>query len=106
MRRFYEQDLDRNFKNGISILTLTATAFLMCAYTGRFIFPMLSLEGNKFWILGLLPLDRARLMIGKFVFSSIGCLFVGEFLVVFSNLMLGMPWLILVRSAERRVRKE
>ena len=32
----------------------------MCAYTGRFIFPMLSLEGNKFWILGLLPLHLWR----------------------------------------------
>ena len=72
LRRFYEQDLDRSFKNGISLLTLIATSFLMCAYTGRFIFPMLSLEGKKFWILGLLPLDRGRLMIGKFVFSSLG----------------------------------
>lgn len=96
MRRFYEGDIGRSFKIGISILTLVATSFLMCAYTGRFIFPMLSLEGSKFWILGLLPLDRGRLMIGKFVFSSVGCLLAGEFLVVFSNLMLGMSWLILV----------
>ncbi|HZZ79363.1 MAG TPA: hypothetical protein VFE62_12645 [Gemmataceae bacterium] len=95
MRRFYEQDLGRSFKIGISLLTLTATSFLMCAYTGRFIFPMLSLEGSKFWILGLLPLDRSRLLLGKFVFSSVGCIIVGEFLVVFSNVMLGMPWLII-----------
>jgi ABC-2 type transport system permease protein len=95
MRRFYEQDLGRSFKIGISLLTLTASSFLMCAYTGRFIFPMLSLEGSKFWILGLLPLDRGRLMLGKFIFSSMGCLVVGEFLIVFSNLMLGMPWLII-----------
>jgi ABC-2 type transport system permease protein len=95
MRNFYERDIGRNFKNGISLLTVTATSFLMCAYTGRFIFPMLSLEGKKFWILGLLPLDRSHLMIGKFVFSTIGCLFVGEFLIVFSNIMLGMPWLII-----------
>jgi ABC-2 type transport system permease protein len=99
MRRFYEQDLGRSFKIGISLLTLTATSFLMCAYTGRFIFPMLSLEGSKFWILGLLPLDRGRLMLGKFIFSSIGCVVVGEFLVVFSNVMLGMPWLIVAVHA-------
>jgi ABC-2 type transport system permease protein len=99
MRRFYEHDIRQSFKIGISMLTLAATGFLMCAYTGRFIFPMLSLEGSKFWILGLLPLDRGRLMIGKFVFSSIGCLAVGEFLTVFSNLMLGMPWLIIVVHA-------
>jgi ABC-2 type transport system permease protein len=95
MRRFYERDLGREFKIGISLLTLIATSFLMCAYTGRFIFPMLSLEGSKFWILGLLPLDRSRLLIGKFVFSSMGCLFVGGFLIFFSNLMLGMSWLII-----------
>jgi ABC-2 type transport system permease protein len=95
MRRFYEQDLGRGFKNGISLLTLTATSFLMCAYTGRFIFPALSLEGSKFWILGLLPLDRARLLWGKFAFSATGCLVAGEFLVLFSNVMLAMPWLIL-----------
>jgi ABC-2 type transport system permease protein len=96
MRRFYEQDLGRSFKIGISLLTLIATSFLMCAYTGRFIFPMLSLEGSKFWILGLLPLDRSRLLIGKFIFSSMGCLLAGEFLIFFSNLMLGMSWLIIV----------
>ena len=95
MRRFYERDLGREFKIGISLLTLIATSFLMCAYTGRFIFPMLSLEGSKFWILGLLPLDRSRLLIGKFVFSSLGCLFVGGLLIFFCNLMLGMAWLII-----------
>ncbi|MSQ95184.1 MAG: hypothetical protein EXR98_11600 [Gemmataceae bacterium] len=99
MRRYYEQDIGRSFKIGISILTLTATSFLMCAYTGRFIYPMLSLEGKKFWILGLLPLDRSQLLIGKFVFSAVGCLFAGEFLIVFSNLMLGMSWLILCAHA-------
>jgi ABC-2 type transport system permease protein len=96
VRLYYEEDVARHFKNAISLLTLTATSFLMCAYTGRFIFPMLSLEGNKFWILGLLPLDRSRLMMGKFVFASIGCVTVGEGLVLFSNLMLGTPWLIIV----------
>jgi ABC-2 type transport system permease protein len=95
MRRFYERDIGRPFQNGISLLTLTATGFLMCAYTGRFIFPMLSLEGRKFWILGLLPLERARLIWGKFAFSAIGCLVFAEFLVLFSDWMLNMGWTIL-----------
>src|SRR5262249_46592624 len=77
-------------------INLTATAFLMCAYTGRFIFPMLSLEGRKFWILGLLPLRRERLLLGKFAFAATGALIVTEFLAIFSNLMLGMPWPILL----------
>lgn len=91
IRSFYEQDIGRTFRNGISLLNLAATGFLMCAYTGRFIFPMLSLEGRKFWILGLLPMQRDRLLWGKFAFSATGALLVSEFLVVFSNLMLNMP---------------
>jgi ABC-2 type transport system permease protein len=99
VRRFYEQEIGRAFQNGISLLNLVATSFLMCAYTGRFIFPMLSLEGRKFWILGLLPFERECLLRGKFAFSATGCLLVGEFLAVFSNLMLSMPWHIVAVHA-------
>jgi ABC-2 type transport system permease protein len=98
-RRFYEQDLGRSFKNFISLLTLMAGSLLMCAYTGRFIFPMLSLEGRKFWILGLLPLDRARVVWGKFAFSATGCLLAGEFLVIFSNVMLLMSPVVVLLHA-------
>ena len=99
MRRFYEQDIGRSFKNVISLLTLLATAFLTCAYTGRFIFPLLSLEGRKFWILGLLPLERDRLLWGKFAFSAAGSFVGTEFIVAFSNLMLGMPPEIIIVHA-------
>jgi ABC-2 type transport system permease protein len=91
--RFQEQDIGKApQKNLISLLNLAATAFLLCAYTGRFIYPMLSLEGRKFWVLGLLPLKRDRLLWGKFAFSALGSLLIAEFVVNFSNLMLQMPW--------------
>jgi len=99
IRRFYERDIGRAFQNGIGLLNLIAISFLMCAYTGRFIFPMLSLEGRKFWILGLLPFKRTRLLWGKFAFSATGCLLVGEFLVIFSNMMLNMPRHLIVIHA-------
>jgi ABC-2 type transport system permease protein len=100
IRHFYQQDLGgRPFQNGISILNLTATSFLMCAYTGRFIFPMLSLEGRKFWILGLLPLERDRLLWGKFAFAATGALFTTESLIIFSNIMLQMPLVITLLQA-------
>ena len=47
-------------------------ACCMCAYMGRFIYPLLSLEGRKFWILGLLPLEREQLLWGKFAFAATG----------------------------------
>ena len=63
----------------------------MCAYMSRFIYPMLSLEGRKFWILGLLPLERERLLWGKFAFAATGGVLVGAALVTISDLLLGMP---------------
>jgi ABC-2 type transport system permease protein len=90
-RHFYQQDFGKPYRNGISLLTLASTGLLMCAYTGRFIYPMLSLEGRKFWILGLLPLQRDRLLWGKFAFSATGALLIAESLIVVSDLLLDMP---------------
>jgi len=95
-RRFYQRDIGQVYQNGVSLLNLTATAFLLCAYTGRFIYPMLSLEGRKFWILGLLPLQRERLLWGEFAFSATGALVIAELLVILSDLLLGMDWAVLV----------
>jgi ABC-2 type transport system permease protein len=95
MRQFFQGEFGRSYQNLISQTNLAATALLMCAYTGRFIYPMLSLEGRKFWVLGLLPLKRDHLLWGKFAFSATWALLIAEFLVVFSDLMLGIPvWIL------------
>jgi ABC-2 type transport system permease protein len=96
IRNLFAADIPTSYQNGVSLLNLMATALLLCTYTGRFIYPMMSLEGRKFWILGLLPLERERLLWGKFAFSSVGGLLIAEFLVVLSNLMLGVWWVVLV----------
>ena len=93
-RRFYEDAVAWTYRNAISLLNLSATALLLCTYTGRFIYPMLSLEGRKFWVLGLLPLKRERLLWGKFTFSALGAVAIAELLVLLSDLTLGMPWVI------------
>jgi ABC-2 type transport system permease protein len=90
IRRFVE-NLAEAYQNSISFLNLCAIALLLCTYTGRFVFPMLSLEGSKFWILGLLPLRREQLLWGKFAFSTTGGVLIAEFLVLVSDLMLLMP---------------
>ncbi len=90
IRRFVE-NLAGPYQNSISFLNLCAVALLLCTYTGRFVFPMLSLEGRKFWILGLLPLEREQLLWGKFAFSMTGGLLISGALVLVSDLMLLMP---------------
>lgn len=99
MRRFYQEDLGRPYQNGVSIINLIATSLLLCSYTGRFIYPMLSLEGQKFWVLGLLPLKRETLLWGKFAFSATWSLLTAEFLIVFSDLMLGIPAVVVAMHA-------
>jgi ABC-2 type transport system permease protein len=89
MRSFFERDIASPFKNGISLLTLSATSLLMCAYTGRFIYPLLSLEGRTFWLLGLLPLNRSRLIWGKFAFSTCTCLLPCAVLIASCDIILG-----------------
>ena len=47
------------WRNLVSFLNLSVTALILSTFTSRFIFPLLSLEGRNFWVLGLLPV-RAR----------------------------------------------
>lgn len=90
IRRFIEH-IAGPYQSIISLLNLCAVALLLCTYTGRFVYPMLSLEGRKFWILGLLPLQREQLLWGKFAFSMTGGLLIAASLVLVSDFMLLMP---------------
>jgi ABC-2 type transport system permease protein len=90
INRFIE-NVTGPYRNTISFINLCAVALLLCTYTGRFIYPMLSLEGRKFWILGLLPLEREQLLWGKFAFSMTGGCIIAGGLVLGSDLMLHMP---------------
>jgi ABC-2 type transport system permease protein len=78
------------WRNLVSFLNLGVTALILSTFTSRFIFPMLSLEGRNFWVLGLLPLRREAILWGKFAFSAGISLVATEFLVVLSDLMLRM----------------
>src|SRR6185312_448640 len=64
------------------------TALILSTFTSRFIFPLLSLEGRNFWVLGLLPVRRAAILWGKFAFASGISLVATEVLVVLSDWML------------------
>jgi ABC-2 type transport system permease protein len=78
------------WRNLVSFLNLSVTALILSTFTSRFIFPLLSLEGRNFWVLGLLPLRREQILWGKFVFSAGISLVATEALVVLSDLMLKM----------------
>ena len=76
------------YQNLISFLNLGATCMTLATMTSRFIFPMISLEGHRFWILGLLPIQRRDVMMSKFYFSLGGALLLTLSLVTLSNYIL------------------
>ncbi|HPZ98215.1 MAG TPA: hypothetical protein PLT93_08760, partial [Phycisphaerae bacterium] len=53
----------------IGFLNLTAVSLILATFTSRFVFPLISLEGQQLWLLGLLPLSRSRMVIAKFLYA-------------------------------------
>jgi len=76
----------------IGFLNLAVVGLILSTFTTRFIYPMISLEGRRFWILGLLPVHRDQIVWSKFLFSFLGGLVPCAGLVLLSDSMLGLPW--------------
>lgn len=89
-RQYYRADLDVLDKYIIGVVNVAGTSVLLCAGLSRFIFPLISLEGRKFWILGLLPLKREQILRGKFAFAATGSVLIAETLVLTSDVLLKM----------------
>lgn len=90
-RQFYGNNLDLVDKFGVSIVNMGGVMTLLCAGLSRFIFPLISLEGRKFWILGLLPIHRGQILTGTFAFAATGSVIAAELLIFTSDLLLAMP---------------
>ncbi len=54
-----------SWRNLVSFLNLSVTALILSTFTSRFIFPLLSLEGRNFWVLGLLPVGAGSDPVGQ-----------------------------------------
>ncbi len=53
----------------IGFLNQTAVCLILATFTSRFVFPIVSLEGQQLWLLGLLPLPRSQIVLAKFLFA-------------------------------------
>ena len=74
----------------ISFLNLAVAGLILSTFTTRFVYPMISLEGRRFWILGLLPVHRDQIVWSKFLFSFFGGLLPCCGLLFHSDSMLGI----------------
>jgi ABC-2 type transport system permease protein len=81
--------------NMISFLNLAVIGLILSTFTTRFIYPMLSLEGRRFWILSMLPVSREAVLWGKFLFATIGSTVPSCLLILLSDLMLQVSPVVL-----------
>lgn len=82
--------------NMVSFLNLSVVGLLLSTFTTRFIYPMISLEGRRFWILGMLGVRRQTILWSKFFFAAGGAIVPCSGLVLVSDLMLGVSNLIVL----------
>jgi ABC-2 type transport system permease protein len=82
--------------NMVSFLNLAVVGLILSTFTTRFIYPMISLEGHCFWILGLMPIDRDTILWSKFWFASLGSWIPCALLVLLSDMMLRVQTLVVV----------
>ena len=60
---------DTYWRPAVSFLNLVAVTMALATFTGRFVYPMLSLEGRRLWVLALAPWPHARVVTAKLVFA-------------------------------------
>lgn len=80
--------------NTVSFLNLGVVGLILSTFTTRFIYPMISLEGRRFWVLGLMPVRRETIVWSKFWFASIGSFVPCATLILTSDLVLGVHPLV------------
>jgi ABC-2 type transport system permease protein len=90
IRRFQYGEPLRRWMNMIGFLNLGVVGLILSTFTTRFIFPMISLEGRRFWILGSLPIRRDTVLWSKLLFAFGGSILPCAGLIFLSDVMLGI----------------
>ncbi len=96
IRRFTYDIYYVGWVNMVSFLNLSVVGLLLSTFTTRFVFPMISLEGRRFWVLGLTPVRRETILWSKFLFAAGGSIIPCTILVLLSDMMLNVSTLVLI----------
>jgi len=82
--------------NLISFLNLAMVAFVVSSVAVRFLFTSVSVEGRVYWLLRAAPLEPMQFLLAKYMVGLPLLIVLGLFLVVVSNLILGVRPLLMV----------
>ncbi len=88
VRRFQYGGSLVGWMTAIGFMNLAVVGLILSTFTTRFVFPMISMEGQRFWILGTLPVDRRSILWSKFLFAAIVCCGPCALLILLSDLAL------------------
>jgi ABC-2 type transport system permease protein len=69
VQRLWTDLVNPTLKLLIAFLNQTAVSLILATFTNRFVFPLVSLEGQQLWLLGLLPISRGRIIAAKFLYA-------------------------------------
>jgi len=72
----------------IYMAILVFILFMLIAFSLRFVFPMMSLEGENFWRIRSAPIDIKKLVFIKMLIALVINLFIGITLIIFSHSIL------------------
>lgn len=53
----------------VTFFNLITVSLILATFTSRFVYPLLSLEMQQLWLLGMLPVRRFTLLLAKFIFA-------------------------------------
>ena len=81
----------------IPFLNLCTLSLILATFTCRFVFPLVSLEGQKLWVIGLLPARLSEILLAKFAFAMTVTLFgaIGAMIVAAIMLELDLVWTVI-----------
>ncbi len=84
----------------VGYLNVAVVGLLLATFTTRFVYPLISLEGRKMWILGTLPVKRSDIVGSKFLFACGVSVLPCSLLILLSDVMLRsgsesplVPWM-------------
>jgi len=69
----------------LSFLNTGAISLILATFSSRFVFPLISLEVQQLWLIGLVPMHRGKLLLPKFMFALTITLAVGGTVMLLAN---------------------
>ena len=90
IRRLHHGQSNTTWLTMISFLNVGVVGLLLATFTTRFIYPLISLEGRRVWVLGTLPINRREIVTSKFIFAASLAVLPCCLLICLSDFMLGI----------------